>query len=361
MAGLSTAICCGIGDFFVWWASELQALLPKPIRRVLARQNDELVFWASDARTDLFLKRSNALETLATINREETERAAEIVAQSLAARRGRRLPVTAVLARDQYLSPRLALPLAAAEAPREAVRYQVSRISPFREDDVLFDVRVLGKNAVEKTLDVEVVLVPKQAVEVMRQRAAACGLALDRIALAADSGDPAAFTWLDAAVPPQPRTARKALDAVLAAVLLLLVGASVAWPLWEREKAAERLRVEISAIKPKAEKAAALRRDLDGATSLGAQVADARRKTPLAIYVLTRVSDILPDDAWLTEYRMDDGRVTITGYAPDATALLPLIEAADEFASAKFSAATSREQALARDRFSISFAVVGPP
>lgn len=361
MMPIAHTLARAVRDFLRWWGAELLALLPGGLGRAFARRDEEWLLQSTGQGAALFVKRGEAVERIAVIG-EGGQPASGSETDALAARLGREHPpVAAVFAREEYLRPRLSLPLAAEEDPREAVHYQVSRFSPFRPDDVLLDVRVLGRNPAAKTLDVEVSLLPKAAVETMRQRAMALGLTISRVALAGDASDGTALTYLACESLPRPRIAGRVLDAALAGVLLVLAGTVAAWPLVERHAAADRLRAEISRVEPKAGKASALRRDMESVTVLGRRIAETRAKTPLAIAVLARLSEILPGDVWLIEYRMRAGEVTITGFAPDATALLSLIEAAGEFESVKFSAATSRGETLGRDRFSMSFTVAASP
>ena len=58
--------------------------------------------------------------------------------------------------------------------------------------------------------------------------------------------------------------------------------------------------------------------------------------------VLEAVSKALPDDAHLTEFRIEGGKVQIAGSAADASALIRLIEQSRRFTRATFFAPTVR-------------------
>ena len=64
--------------------------------------------------------------------------------------------------------------------------------------------------------------------------------------------------------------------------------------------------------------------------------------SPSAVMVLEALSKILPDDAHLTEFRIDGGKVQIAGSAADAPALIRLIEQSRQFTQATFFAPTVR-------------------
>jgi general secretion pathway protein L len=64
--------------------------------------------------------------------------------------------------------------------------------------------------------------------------------------------------------------------------------------------------------------------------------------TPSAVMILEALSKILPDDAHLTELRIESGKVQIAGSATDAPALIRLIEQSRQFTKATFFAPTVR-------------------
>jgi general secretion pathway protein L len=64
--------------------------------------------------------------------------------------------------------------------------------------------------------------------------------------------------------------------------------------------------------------------------------------TPSAVIVLEALSKTLPDEAHLTELRIESGKVQIAGLATDAPALIRLIEQSRQFTQATFFAPTVR-------------------
>ena len=64
--------------------------------------------------------------------------------------------------------------------------------------------------------------------------------------------------------------------------------------------------------------------------------------TPSAVMTLEALSKTLPDDAHLTEFRIEGGKVQIAGSATDAPTLIRLIEQSRQFTQATFFAPTVR-------------------
>ena len=73
------------------------------------------------------------------------------------------------------------------------------------------------------------------------------------------------------------------------------------------------------------------------------EMLDARKAaSPSAVMTLEAFSKILPDDAYLTELRIENGKAQMSGVARDAAALIGLIEQSGRFTRATFYAPTVR-------------------
>ena len=78
-----------------------------------------------------------------------------------------------------------------------------------------------------------------------------------------------------------------------------------------------------------------------------------KRATPAGVIVLEALSQTLPDDTYLSELRIEGGKVQIAGFTRDAPALIRLIEQSRHFTRATFFAPTTRAPADERERFHI--------
>lgn len=78
-----------------------------------------------------------------------------------------------------------------------------------------------------------------------------------------------------------------------------------------------------------------------------------KRAAPPDVIVLEALSKTLPDSAYLTELRIEDGKLQIAGLAEDTPGLIRLIEQSPHFTRARFTAATTIAPAERGERFHI--------
>jgi general secretion pathway protein L len=78
-----------------------------------------------------------------------------------------------------------------------------------------------------------------------------------------------------------------------------------------------------------------------------------KRETPSSVIVYESVSQILPDDTYLTELRLIGDKIQMVGVTSDAPSLVRLIEKSPRFTKATFFAPTTRSPAESLEHFFI--------
>ena len=86
-----------------------------------------------------------------------------------------------------------------------------------------------------------------------------------------------------------------------------------------------------------------------------AEAALARRKNqnPSSVIVLDDLSQILPDNTYVTELRIEGEKLRLIGTTLDAPSLIRLMEQSQQFSHATFFAPTTRAPSDTGDRFNI--------
>jgi general secretion pathway protein L len=140
----------------------------------------------------------------------------------------------------------------------------------------------------------------------------------------------------------------------LLALLCAGLGGYMLWVTYDKyERALATLRAETDRAKREAQN---VRRTLDdGRAVLGefAALEKMKRTRTPAVVVLDEVTKLLPDAAWVSEFRIEDDVVELTGLAKGATALPQVFERSVMFSDAALSAPLVFDQREERDRFSL--------
>jgi len=266
----------------------------------------------------------------------------------LAALRGRR-PLALELPAGSLLERDVVLPIAAEQAPEQVLSYELDRLTPFSAADAFWCWSVLGREPALDRLTLRLGVLPRQEV----------APALDLLALGRLVPD-----WLEVPMPGGPpavvpmrhvQTGRARLRPTMLAGALCgaLAVVAVVLPFVQQELAATDLDREIAALKPKIAEVDALRRRIASAASEGDVVAAEQARSGDALRGLAAVTDLLPDDSFLTEFTLKSGQLGLRGQSPVASRLIALLAADAAIRNPAFTAPVTRADSGRMDLFAI--------
>ncbi|GIX38207.1 MAG: type II secretion system protein L [Silanimonas sp.] len=269
-------------------------------------------------------------------------------------RRGVEGELWLALSPSQALRRELVLPLAA-EAQLEAVlRHEIDRQTPFSPDQVVYASRVLARQPAEGRLRAELVVVPRAVLEAAL---AALGPLAGRLA-GVDVDDAASCAGgRRNLLPTASRSLRRDREpmlrlALVGGTLLCLLAAGML-SLGNRERALMRLEAQRDAAFETAREARALRQQLEAAASAANFLAEQRAARPTVLEVLADLSARLPDDVHLQRLSVEQGRVTLTGFARSAGTVVPTLQASPYLKGPALVGTVQQDRATGRDGFTV--------
>jgi general secretion pathway protein L len=258
---------------------------------------------------------------------------------------------------DDVVVRRISVPAQAHDFLPGIVRNKLDRLSPWRADQSVsgFDADVSVEDPA--TLDVRVLIASRAAIDGVRDKLAAMGLAVDRVVtVQPNAGIEKSITlWSRLAA-----TSREDLDRAywriglgIAAVILVSFGLT----LWAGISAAS-MREESDDIEARTKM---LQRQIEGPRTPQSiallnpseRAWYEKEASPTAAIVIEAVSRALPDAAYLTELHLENATLRMIGLTKDAPSLIAPLEHSGHLANVRFFAPTTRGTDGALFRFSI--------
>ena len=164
-----------------------------------------------------------------------------------------------------------------------------------------------------------------------------------QLALAVASGrSTRPLELLPAALRPRRLTRPQAITAGIAAATVLLGILALLAPGWREQRHLARLNGEITRLEPSVKDADRLLRELERKRKLLATADTIESSSMRPLPVLRDLTELLPNDAWLTTVSLDGKGIELTGAASAASTLIPLLENSPRFERVEFSSPVTR-------------------
>lgn len=344
-----------LAGFFDWWLGELGGLVPQRLRPAGRAERAALVLW-TDGSLARLLTTTGGEKVLVEAAVEADGEA--LLGQALRRRRRRRArSVTVRLAAPLGLRRILDLPLAAEGDLDQALRFEVDRITPFKANEVLFTYRVAHVDRAQRRLAVALDVVPRNPAEAALDLARRLGLEPERLEL--DGQPPAAGRPLD--LLPRERDGGRSsrLNRLLLALLVVLTVAAVLVPLHKQRSTADELRGQVEAARQQAEKSIRLRDRLETMVAAADFVTTEKRTRPMVAEVLSELTRIIPDQAYVSQLQLQDGTLQLHGFAGTASDLIARLSKSPLFVQPQFRSPVTRDPRNQKERFHIGVQIAG--
>lgn len=339
----------------VWWAEHLLALVPPSLRLRTGRRSNDLVVKvdgmaeAGAARLAILQQRGQSERVLARFAADEDgPPTARVALDRLKRPAGAvvRLPAGLLLERE------VVLPLAAERDPASVLGYEMDRFTPFSAEEVFWDWETVRRDRSQNRLRLRLSLVPRSALESVLVALEALGIFPIAIETATSSG---AIRRIPVARPTAPRTRLQRSVPVLAgATCAVLAVAVLVTPFLEQARRRQAVEAEIGTLRPQVAEVEALRQRIAGDTAGADVIAAERARLGDPLRVLATVTEILPDDTFLTDLQLRRGRLGISGQSAAAARLIPALAAEPSLRNPAFVAPVTRAEVGRADIFSIT-------
>ena len=358
----------GVAAFLRWWRSELAALAPAGWRE---RFDTRRVSFVSAGADEWRLLRP-AAGGLAEAGRAKLG-SLDAAARRAALRRlvgaapGDAANVWLVLGAGEVLLREAAMPLAAEEAVRDAVGFELDRLTPFTAEHACFDVRVTGRDAAAQRLALQLAVAPRAPVAARLAELREMGATVLGVGVPGDLGSASApFNLLAPEDRDRPAVSRATMVArALAGVAAVLAAAALAYPLWQKREAVIALQPRLERAKAGAEVADRLAREIERLAAEHNFVLARKQGQYPAVLLVEDLSRLLPDTTWVQQLDIKAGpkvrELQLAGETGSSSQLIEVLEKSGSLANASFKSPLTKGVTPNTERFLVAAEVKPRP
>jgi general secretion pathway protein L len=335
-ASLQNSIAAAACNFWRWWQNELVQLLPAAIRSRLQHRRLLPVVVCSETQWELWtptLVSGRATRVIQTLLDRTTDPEARLfLARDAIARL--ESPVALSLPSSMILRRTLVLPEALEENLKQALAYDLDRHTPFRSDELYFDAQVIGRNT--ERGEIQVTLAATQRIHADRIMAQLREAGAEIVALPADLPEniDSKLNLLPTEDRPSWQPWQRWTVAIGVVLIVLLLIAAVALPVWQKRDQAIKLRQQADAMQIQAAEVTRLHDELDRLVADYDFVPERKKAYPATIHILNEITRLLPDDTWLTQMELKNTvgsketrhEIFLRGESAHASQLVTLLE-----------------------------------
>jgi general secretion pathway protein L len=324
-------------EFFTWWRQQLMELVPEAIRPGANGQANALVVDATAPGTLILQRRRRGIEARAGQVRLDEPGLLNLRAAIAQRQSGEpvilRLPASALLERP------VTLPLAAERDPERVLGYEMERLTPFTADEVYWGYSVEARDRARNRLSLRLTFVPRAQVNDLIDTLIACAGRPSLIESNTPSGARIIRLQHDR---PTGRaalmTGRNLIYGLAALVVLVIIS-----PFLRQSLDMQEAQARLDAMQPRLHLVEQLRRRINGAGAGGEAVVNETRRVGDMLGALAAITEILPDDSYLTEFTMRERKMTLSGMSVSAPKLISALSADPRVKNPAFTAPVTRD------------------
>lgn len=347
-----------VRQFLTWWWLELRAMMPDKAYRLFHINRKKICIKLIADKAQFDVLENNELTRLGTFPTTNEGCAAY---QAVLADKSDLKEVSKILAltSEQYLSRQITLPAQAVNNMSEVVGYEMDRFTPFRVDQVAYDVIAEPAGVDNDSFVATLIVVPNETLTELLATLNAFDVAPQKVCCSTSNnviGDNQ-VNLLPKALRPTVSKKTQAIGMGLAALICVQLFVMLAMPIWQADKQVSILKQQISALGDEANAVSKMREDISNQKALVGQLIDKSNYKRPVIDIINAATTSVPDSTWLNQMRIAAGKLQISGFSTQATNIIQKLDNSPLFTNTRFTSplATSKS---AQQAFKITTDIV---
>jgi len=342
-----------LSGLFERWHKALTACLPEPLRRALIRRDRHLTLALQGKDAILYREAGSTREMLGKIDTHISNAALDALLTET--RKGNQRRILIELPGNEVISRTVSFPAQVRKNLAQVIAYEIDRLTPFHSDQVYFTFRPLEIQPKSEKQVVQIALCRKDAIQDWIKHFQRTGTSVDQVMWEG--------CWPNANLLPITERSKRGgylfnTNMMLSLLVLCLVMAALASPIWQNNQKARLIESELSEVKKEAQQVDELRDAIERARQGSVAVLERKSDQLRMIDLLRELTDRLPDDTWIQNLDYRDGEIQIRGESKQATNLIGVLEKVSGFSNVAFRSPVVQVRSTGSERFHIAFTYV---
>ncbi|RLA20318.1 MAG: hypothetical protein DRQ62_10725 [Gammaproteobacteria bacterium] len=347
--------------FFKWWGQQLSFLVPQKFLDALARGKSLIVveITPESARVSFDNQQQQVL-----LGEFEYNELAKEELQSLIVSEKQYSDAKVVLRVPEALSVKqdVFLPAAAESNLHQVMAYELDRYTPFKAEQVYFDVIKLGSANNKALIHLLLVLVKKASLDTMYQQCLGLGLKPFYADSVAQPVNPSESNSQYNLLPKSlcQKADKKPLFIMLGSILLTLVLLTVLMvqPVSRATDQLNELKQRSRKVEKTAREIEDSKKSIDYLFQATQALIDKKKAAPSLVELMNIVSEVFADDTWVSNWRYYNNTLQLTGQSGSASNLIASLEKVKLLKNTKFISPVTKDRRSGLERFKISTEVI---
>lgn len=353
---LSNNIDFDIKRFFLWWGRELAYFVPEKLRQALSDKTG-YVFLSATAEVLTFTRIQNGQKQIVAeiaLNEKSLEQYQQLMTKDAELEKANFI---LRLSSDQAIKKIVYLPAVAKENLLQVIAFEMDKFTPFNAEQVYFAIKVLDKEE-NGLLKVLLVLTPKDKLDSIFQQLKKLPIYPTVVDYEQAANDFEEDLDIYNLLPEWERQGKNKITQISIAffsfVLLMLTVAVFVFPVWHESQTVDALRFQLKQLEKDSRLVKSQQLEIDEIIDKTARLIKVKNNTPSLAGLINTLSQLMPNDTWLTHLKYNDDRLQIQGQSPSASALIGVLEASPLFINARFVSPLTQDKRTGFERFQIS-------
>ena len=248
----------------------------------------------------------------------------------------------------------LSFPSAAEPDLREALGFELSRRTPFSQEQAYYDYQIIEHDKQTNKLQLEFYVVPRQNIDPLLSLLKGWNVKIDALKPVSTHPDEININLLPENQRVNENMRTDVVSASLATAVFVLLIAVLYLPLVQQTQQLDSLERDVQANR---KAAIALQKSKDEKRIITDQInfLDNKHKNTLSsIELFDEITKIIPDDTWLTRLIIKNEELQIQGESSNASSLIQIVESSPQFAETQFRSPVTQNNVSGKDKFHLS-------